>query len=208
MKQHLFLTLTLFLGLLNYNKGYAQKQSIRTELPSLLMGNINLDYGIALSDRISLHIPVFVKPLTFGLPVPIRAVMIAENLEGSGLANLNEFGAFEHWQHAGIEPGIRFWTNGVHNRSIYIGMHALGKVYRYGGSDIDPSYKEGYAVGGFLSLGYSRELADRWNLEFEVGIGCQHRAFKQYTSAGRVIRQGTGLSAALSRFGVQIVYLL
>lgn len=206
MKKLLFLLLLVF-TCSTTPKLYAQDQSLRTELPSLLWGNINIDYGVAVSPKLSIHIPVFIKPFTLGLPVPVGAMLALERFN-TNLYQIDQFDSMQHYLHLGIEPGVRYWFNGVHFRGLYLGAHALAKIFRYGGHRLESSYKEGWAIGGFASIGYSYELASRWNIEFELGLGGQYRSYTRYTLSGQSFTTGTDFVPSISRLGVQVVYLL
>lgn len=208
MKRYLFSCLTLLLGLVLPTQLKAQTHSLRIEAPSLFLGHINLDYGVAVSHKFSLHFPVFVKPLTLGVPAPVGAIRSFERMFGQDLNMMGEFSSVEHWVHAGFEPGVRYWTNGVYNRGVFFGTHILGKVFRYGGHRLEQSYREGYALGGFLSVGYSRELSARWGLELELGLGGQYRSYNRYSLSGGLIGRGYEIVPSVSRLGVQLVYLL
>lgn len=208
MKRYLIASLVCLLVLSMPRQLWAQKHSLRVEAPSLLMGHINLDYGVAVSEKLSVHLPVFVKPLTLGIPAPVGAMMAWDQMFAEHLNHLGEFSPVKHWIHAGFEPGVRYWMNGVYNRGVFLGGHLLGKIFRYGGHSLESSYREGYAVGGFVSVGYSRELSARWGLELELGLGGQYRVYDRYNLSGSLIGKGQELVPAMSRFGVQLVYLL
>lgn len=208
MKRHWILSVVCLLMLALPIRVWAQKHSLRVEASSLLVGHIGLDYGIAVSPKVSVHVPVFVKPVTLGIPAPVGAVMSFERLFSEHLYLAGQFSPVEHWTHAGIEPGVRYWTNGVYNRGVFFGGHILGKVFRYGGHRLDSSFREGYAVGGFASIGYSRELSARWGLELELGLGVQYRSYDRYDLSRVHLASGEDLVPAVSRFGIQIVYLL
>lgn len=208
MKRYLLSSLLGLLALALPSEAKAQKHSLRIEAPSLLMGHINLDYGVAVSPSWSVHLPVFVKPFTLGVPAPVGGIMLFDTMFSKHLNELGEISPIKHWVHAGLEPGVRYWTNGVYNRGVFFGAHLLGKVFRYGGHSLEQSYREGYAVGGFLSVGYSREFSARWGLELEIGLGGQYRAYDRYSLSGGLLARGQQFVPAVSRFGVQVVYLL
>lgn len=208
MKRYLTSFLICLFVLVLPSQLWAQKHSIRVEAPSILIGHINLDYGIAVNPNLSIHLPVFVKPITLGVPAPVGALMSFDTMFTEHLNSLGEVSPIKHWIHAGLEPGVRYWTNGVYNRGVFFGFHLLGKIFRYGGHSLERSYREGYAMGGFISVGYCRDLSARWGLELELGLGGQYRVYDRYTLSGSLIARGSQFVPAVSRLGVQLVYLL
>lgn len=185
----------------------AQKWAVRTNVLALATGNINADLSLALSPRISAHLPVQYRPYTLPAPAPTGLLHWMER--DISISNLHQIGKIDHAENLTLMPGLRYWTRGVYNRGLFFGAYAIGKLFKYGGSDLVESYKDGHALGGGLSMGYSMELTPRLNLEGEIGAGAYIRSYDLYSRSGRLQQQGVKDSRILlSRLGISLTYLL
>lgn len=96
-----------------------------------------------------------------------------------------------NWKHAFVSPGARYWFC-ERFAGHFIGIHALGGIYNFGGLDIpfkflgsdfrnlkDKRY-QGWAAGAGLEYGYAWPVHRKWNIEAIVGIGWLHTRYDAY----------------------------
>ena len=134
----------LILGACSIKTLNAQTFSVKTSLTMLATATPNIEVGIPLSKKISLHVPVLYNPWVFG-----------ENSRFQQLTTM---------------PGIRLWQQqcGVH---YFCSFYAIASRYHIGGW-IDKKYRyDGDGYGAGAGFGYSLVLNDHWNLDFETGAG-------------------------------------
>lgn len=188
----------------------AQNYAISTNIPSLLTGTINLEPSMALSKSVSLHLSVSARPALFKLPMPVGAI---ETLYGTRHRSMSfndrlKWGSIDHTEFLSVAPALRYWTQGTYNRGTFVSIHALGMLYRYGGNYYSSAYSEGFLVGGGISLGYSHELSEHWNIEGELGIAGIWTRYDLRASSSRVVTADKSRLLVLpSRVGVRLVYL-
>lgn len=209
MKKLLSFALALCGLLITSNDALAQRAALRTNLLGLAVGNINIDASHMISSKMSVHLSLQAKPFDFPLPAPVGLIRWAEGLENS-TQYLAEFGTIKHTENYTIQPGVRYWMRGVYNRGVFFGLQAIGTIYKYGGDKFSSSYRDGWGVGAGLSVGYSRELAKRLNLELEIGIGALYRSynFVNTTSGYKNPTTVTDQVPTVSKLGISLVYLL
>lgn len=193
--------------LVSISPALAQRWAVRTNVLALATGNINADLSLALGSRISLHLPIQYRPYTLPVHAPIGLLHWMEgDLFNTHLAKM---GKLDHAENLTVMPGLRYWMNGVYNRGLFFGAHAVGKLFTYGGTDLVNRYKDGYALGGGLSVGYSLELSPRWNIEAEIGGSAYWRTYDLHRRDGAKLTEGlTDMHVALSRLGISLTYLL
>lgn len=193
--------------LMSISPALAQKWAVRTNVLALATGNINADLSLAISPRISVHLPIQFRPYTLPISAPIG---LLHWMEGDlSNAHVAKIGKLDHAENLTVMPGLRYWMNGVYNRGLFFGAHAVGKLFRYGGSDLVSSVKNGYALGAGLSVGYSLELSPRWNVEAEIGGSAYHRTYDLQRRNGGILQEGVSdMHIALSRLGISLTYLL
>lgn len=187
----------------------AQRAAIRTNALALATANLNLEVSHMLGQRWTAHLMLQAKPFSYPLPAPIGLIRWAEGLD-LGTDRLPEFGTIKHSEHYTIEPSIRYWMNGAYNRGLFFGLQTTAALFSYGGDKFDANYRKGWGVGAGLSLGYSRELSSRFNIEFEFGLGAMYRNYQLVngqTDVAATTRQ-TDIVPTLSRLGVSLVYTL
>lgn len=187
----------------------AQRAALRTNALALATGNLNLEASHMIGQRWTAHLMLQAKPFSYPLPAPIGFMRWAEGLD-SGASRFPDFGTIKHTEHYTVEPSLRYWMNGPYNRGLFFGIQATGSLFTYGGDKFDTNYRQGWGVGAGLSLGYSRELSSRFNLEFEIGLGAMYRDYQMvsgHTDVAFGPRQ-TDIVPTLSRLGVSLVYTL
>lgn len=209
MKKLLSIALTLCGLLITSNDAVAQRAALRTNLLGLAVGNINIDASHMISSKMSVHLSLQAKPFSYPLPAPIGLIRWAEGLENS-TQYLAEFGTIKHTENYTIQPGVRYWMRGVYNRGVFVGLQAIGSIYKYGGDKFSSNYRDGWGVGAGLSVGYSREIAKRLNLELELGIGALYRSYKliDTESDHKYPATVTDQVPTVSKLGISLVYLL
>ena len=137
-KQQLFLTPFLFFALFLLPKNHANAQfySIKTNLLGWATTNMNVEAGMTLNRKLSLHLPITYNPFVFK--------------NNKRMQNLT------------VQPGVRYWflESYVHG---FIGVNGIASTYHL--SDKKYRY-EGDAYGLGLSYGYAKHyLQDGTELE-------------------------------------------
>mgnify|MGYP000850682211 FL=1 len=188
----------------------AQNYALGTNIPSLLTGTINLEPSVALSKSVSLQLSFSARPALFKLQMPVGIVESIYGMRERSLSfnNRMRWGSVAHTELVSLAPALRYWFRGTYNRGLFLSMHALGMLYRYGGDIYSPYYSEGFLVGAGASVGYSYELAPHWNLEAEAGLAGVWTRYDLRASATKVVGRDRSRFLALpSRVGVRLVYL-
>lgn len=200
------LGLLAFLGLSTSLK--AQDYAISTNIPSLLLGNINIEPSMRLSPNLSLQLGISARPKSFGLPLPTGIIHWIYNGHRTGFSERMSWGTVKHVEHFSFAPSLRLWYKGVYNRGMFLGIHGLGMVYRYGSDSKDFNYSQGLLIGGGLSVGYSHELAPHWNLEAEGGISGAWTKYDLRVQDGALKQADKSRLLVLpSRLALRLVYV-
>lgn len=209
MKKLFYLALSLVASVGLGHTLQAQRAALRTNVLGLITGNINLEASHMVGKRWSLHLGLQAKPFGYPLPAPIGVLRYVEGLD-KGSKRLDQFGTIKHTENYTVQPSLRYWTHGPYNRGWFFGLHGVASLFKYGGDRFDSNYREGWAAGGGLSLGYSIELSKRFNIEAEVGAAMLYRSYDLVSgSTDKVISTGhSDMVPALSRLGVSLVYTL
>lgn len=205
--------LKIFLGILGLGIAMpislqAQDFALSTSVPSLLVGNINIEPSIPLSSRLSLQLGLSARPKSFGLPMPTGMIHWLYNGRSAGFSDKMSWSTVQRVEHVSFSPSLRLWRKGVYNRGVFFGLHALGMLYRFGSDDIQTSYSEGFLVGAGATIGYSYELAPRWNLEAEGGITAAYTRYDLRYASGTVQTEDKSRVLVLpARLALRLVYL-
>lgn len=209
MKKVLFLALGLFIGLSAINKLEAQRMALRTNALGLATGNLNLEVSHIIGHNWSAHLMLQAKPFSYPLPVPIGLLRWAEGLE-TETYRISEFGTIKHTENYTVQPSVRYWTNGAYNRGLFLGVHGIATLFKYGGDKFSSNYRDGWGVGAGASVGYSHELSKRFNLEFELGLGGLYRSYNLVNGETDVksTTTTTDFIPTVSRLGISLVYTL
>ena len=209
MKKVLFLALSLFIGLSAINKLEAQRMALRTNALGLATGNINLEVSHIVGHNWSAHLMLQAKPFSYPLPAPVGLLRWAEGLD-SETYRITEFGTIKHTENYTVQPSIRYWTNGAYNRGLFLGVHGIATLFKYGGDKFSSTYRDGWGVGAGASVGYSQELSKRFNLEFELGLGGLYRSYNLVNGETDVksATTTTDFIPTVSRLGISLVYTL
>lgn len=192
----------------------AQTYAVRMEASSLLLGNINVEIARSISPNapsVSLHLPISLRPFNI-IKKPVFSGLNNFMAGKQGFDRyITDISFYEESQHISVQPGIRYWTKGVFNRGLFVGVHAIGRLFKEGGNgtnELKLNYREGFALGAGLSVGYSYELASRWNLEAEFGLGGLWRSYTlKSLLSNKVTAAKPDVVGTVSRCGVSVVYL-
>lgn len=200
----------VFFCILCFNKTKAQDYAVRVNVPSFVLGNFNADLSFMVSDNFSVHVQGQAKPFDYKLPLPVKMFHLTD--KNVGWSKLFDFSMVDHTVNYTLQPGVRYWMNGVYNRGFFFGANAIASAYKLGGDKIDSSYRKGYALGGGLSAGYSYELSKLFNVEFELGIGVYYNKYHKLlwqddSNAGFFDGNLSDVTVLPSRFAISIVYL-
>lgn len=186
----------------------AQRIALRTNLLALATANINIEGSLMLTPSLSVHLPLQVKPVGYPLPAPTGLLAFLSG-ETSSSQHILKVGTIKYTENYTVQPGLRYWSNGVYNRGVFLGVFGIATKYRWGSDNMDVQYKDGYGFGGGVSLGYSYELSTRWNIEGELGVGALWRKYKLGTPSSATLgAEQTDVALVLPRIGVSLVYIL
>ena len=78
-----------------------------------------------------------------------------------------------------VSAGMRYWPWTVYS-SWWFGLKGQLEEYNRGGLFREMKTEEGVAAGVGVSLGYSRMLSGRWNLDFGLGLWTGRAWYTQY----------------------------
>lgn len=161
---------------------HAQVYSLRTNLLGWCTTNMNIEAGIKVSHRLTLHLPIQYNPFSLG---------------EARLRNLT------------TTPGIRYWFRGAYSRSYFMGFQGLATMYNVGGIFGGKYRYEGYGFGGGASFGYNRPLSPHWNFEVEGGLGVMWTHYDKYIckSCGPKVSSFDGVRFVPTTLAVSFVYL-
>lgn len=186
----------------------AQNYSLSTNVPALVLGDINLNPSVAVGKKLSVELNLAARPFQFGLPMPSGLIQTIYEGKNLGFTDRMKWSTVKHMRLASASPGVRYWMKGTYNRGFFFGVHALGMIYEYGSDGFDSNYSKGYLVGGGASAGYSYELAPRWNVEAEVGVAGVWAKYDRYTSNDHRLQQDKSRTLIMpSRLALRLVYL-
>jgi len=154
----------------------SQKYGISSNLAGLATGSLNIEASVAISRKVSLHLPVSWNPFIIGDNYKINHIV--------------------------IQPGARWWLWHSYDE-LFIGIQEVTGFYNIAISDVR---YEGWSTGISLSCGYAWMLSSKWNVEFEAGVGCLFCKYDKYYrpkcgeylgSAEKIIYGPTRLSLSL-----------
>lgn len=158
----------------------AQFYSVKTNLVGLATTNLNVEAGVSIHRNWSLHLPVNYNPWVFG--------------------------GNKRFQNITTVPGARYWFLETFSQG-FIGMHALYSHFHVGG--VDKYRYDGWGAGMGFSYGYSKVLNNRWNIEFEAGLGVVWSNYTKYLCQSCGAPQGnfSELRLVPSKAAISLVYL-
>ncbi len=181
----LFLTTGLFFS------AYAQKTSIKTNIPYWFTASPNLGVEFALGENLS--------------------------FEFSGGFNPFKFGDNKQMKHWIVWPELRYWLDQAFDGHFF-GIHGVGGQYNIGGLDlpsgrfagVKTSRYQGSAVGLGLSYGYKWILNDRWGIEVTLGGGFARFDYDIYALGGGDQKNGENTKNYFgpTKGAISFVYLL
>lgn len=123
---------------------FCQFYSARTNILGLATGNLNVEFGMTLNKKYSIHIPVQYNPFIFSK------------------SNNTKF------QNLTVLPSVRYWFRESY-RDPFVGFSLIASRYNIG--NIWDKYRyDGWGVGAGFSFGWTYPMAPRWNFEWELGL--------------------------------------
>ena len=139
-RYRLFICLFSLLSL----KGFSQFYSARTNLIGLGTGNLNVEFGMTLNKKFSVHLPVQYNPVIYNK---------SRNTK---------------FQNLTVMPSGRYWFRESF-MDQFIGFSLVGSRFHIGNL-FDKYRYDGYGFGAGVSFGWTYPMASRWNFEWEVGV--------------------------------------
>ena len=179
----------IIIALLFPISSFAQKLAIKSNIPYLATGALNVDIEVALSPKLTLDLSYGINPFSFG----------------------NN----KKWNHWLLQPEVRYWFCERFYGS-FLGLHIGASEYNFSGVKIptingsnDFRY-EGWAAMGGLSYGYSMILGGRWNLETTLGIGAIYTDYKKFEcpECGKLLKKRSDTFFAPTKINISIIYML
>lgn len=158
----------------------AQSHSLGVNVAMLAFGSVNIDFSKALSQNITLHIPLSWNPITFGNNKKIK--------------------------HLIIQPGIRWWK--WHSYSGWFGgVNLTASQFNIG---VKSFRYYGKGAGITLSAGYAKMISKRWNIEAEAGIFSGWANYNKYQIEVCGDYEGCrqGLIFCPSKISLSLVYIM
>lgn len=134
----------LALLLLVSANAFSQFYSGRTNLVGLATGNLNLEFGMTLNKKFSLHLPVQYNPFIYNREKNTK------------------------FQNLTVMPGARYWLRESF-MDQFVGFSLIGSRYHIGNLFDDYRY-DGWGAGAGVSFGWTYPMAPRWNFEWELGV--------------------------------------
>lgn len=160
-------------------EGAAQRKGISINLPLLLVGSYNIELSYLLTQQLSLHLPLAWSPHT-----------LKENLRV---------------KHLTLMGGVRWWK--WHGYTSFFTGHYLGyshynlspKEYRYQGDLIKIS----------TTIGWSKMLSPRWNLEVEGGVAVALTSWERFDTKRCGLFRGAATEVIVipSNIGLSLLYI-
>ena len=167
----------------------AQTLAIKSNVPYLATGNLNLGMEVGLSPKLTLNVNYGINPFVFG-----------DN---------------KKWRHWMVQPEIRYWFcerfyghfMGLH---VGAGEYNLNKIKIPTVKDAQKYRFEGWGALGGLSYGYSWILGGRWNIEASLGLGVVYTEFKEYDcpTCGKLLKSNDNLFLSPTKAGITIIHLI
>lgn len=159
----------------------AQLYSVKTNIPALIVTNLNVGFEMSVAKQFSLEFPVYVNPWKYN----------------------DRYAAL----YGVVQPGVRYWFYECFT-GPFVGAQGgfgVGQV-KFKGTDY-----RGYFGSAGLSFGYAWMLNVRWNLEAEVGAGRYWLNYKtkgananRWWPSNRFVRKEIW---GPTRLGLNLVYL-
>lgn len=158
----------------------AQNYSLGVNIASMAVGSINIELSKAVSQKVTIHLPLSWNPVTFSNNKKLKHIM--------------------------IQPGIRWWK--WHNYSGYFGGVSVTAVQFNAGINHLRYY--GSTAGLTLSIGYAKMISKRWNIEAEVGIYSGWVSYNKYRRELCGDYEGTwrGIKLYPSKITLALIYII
>ena len=173
----------IILALGSQTGAYAQFYSVRTNVSGLLTGNLNLEYGMTLNKKWSMHIPIQYNPFIYS------------STKNTKFQNLT------------IMPGVRWWTEESY-RKHFIGLYGVASHYNVGNIWNDNRY-DGDGFGAGLSVGCAYPISPRFNFEWEAGLAALWCSYDKFVARknGYLIGHYTKWHLVPSKVAFNVTYL-
>jgi len=157
----------------------AQRYGARCNIAGLVSGNLNLEASLAITDKLTLHLPLSWNPFA-----------PAENYK---------------FKHIFIQPGTRWWLWHSYTE-LFIGFHGITGIYNIA---LKRSRYEGWGAGAGISCGYAWLLTPKWNIEAELGAGCLYSEYDKYQriKCGEYEGNFKGFIYGPSRISVSLMFI-
>lgn len=174
----------------NMSRPVTTRWSVRTNTLLLMSGSINSGMNYAIRPQWSIGGQISYNPWSYG-KTRIR--------------------------HFLLRPEFRYWlcdNNGGH----FLSGNIQYARYNVGGlpknplfpEDIQKNRYQGTVTGPGMGYGYSWIIADRLNLEFEIGLGILYNSYTKYpcTNCGTTIAKKSRVLLAPNKLALNLVYIL
>lgn len=103
----------------------------------------------------------------------------------------------------GIQPELRLWCCEVFTRH-YFGLHFHYALFNIGQESVR---REGDLMGGGLSYGYIWVINNRWNVDFNIGVGYARLDYDKYgQKCGELLKHETKNYWGPTKAGITLVY--
>lgn len=179
--------LTLVLSLFPFGAAFAQRYSVATNTVDwLMLGTLNADIGIGVSQHVSVHAGAELNPWTYNAGDEEHQFELRQN---------------SYW------AGARWWPWHVYS-GWWAGADLRYSMYNFGGILSDETEEgEAYGIGAYG--GYTMMLNKWINLDFGVGILGGYRKYTRYSCPVCGIRVENGDGGFIlpdARVAIQFIF--
>lgn len=122
----------------------------------------------------------------------------------------------KQWQHAFVQPEMRYWFDHVF-KGHFIALHLQSGTFDAGHInlpfDIAPQLKDfsfqGWFAGAGIAYGYQWKLGKQWNMEATVGLGYNHYDYEKYGCpvCGGKLGEGSKDRFCVTKAGLSVSYI-
>lgn len=179
------LLIVTLLAAVSFTAG-AQRWSVGTNVFDLgCIGTLNIEAGAAMSQHFSFQMGAKYNPWTFKKDTPDQ---------------------FEDRKRT-FYAGVRYWPWYIYS-GFWASANFQYQEYNHGGF-INETSEEGDAIGGCLSVGYTRMLHKNLNLEFGAGVWAGQTKYRLYSCplCGEVLDDGSKFFFLPNEIRVGLVYI-
>lgn len=196
MRKGALLTLAMTVFLL-FGVNTAKGQAIKINLPTTLVGTLNIGTEFTISQQFAVNADILWSPYMFKKHEEVFRTLI-------GTAELRYY----------VKPRY-YYTNDLFD-GFYVGPYAMyGKfnIGLYKGEEKESYRYKGWGVSGGVTLGYKFYLSKRFRLDLNMGLGYAHLQYNTYLLGGEWAEyplsiKDTKAWIGPTKFGVHLVYNL